>query len=61
MRKLIYVPCIHMSADLGSIADKVDKKGVAGFGKEFWEKHKNTISCFWDSLAQYFADLEVVM
>ena len=59
MRKLIYVPIIHMSADLGSIADHVDKRGIAGFGEEFWTRHRETISGFWDSINNYFANLEV--
>lgn len=59
MRKLIYIPVIHMSADLGSIAKQVDKRGIAGFGEEFWKKHRETISGFWDSVVKYFANLEV--
>lgn len=59
MRKLIYVPIIHMSADLGSVAREVDKKGIAGFGEEFWHKHQRTISGFWDVISSYFADLDV--
>ena len=59
MRKLIYVPIIHTSADLGSIANQVDKRGIAGFGEEFWRKHRKTISGFWDSISNYFANLEV--
>ncbi len=48
-----------MSADLGSIADHVDKRGIAGFGEEFWTRHRETISGFWDSISNYFANLEV--
>jgi len=59
MRKLIYVPIIHMSADLGSIANHVDKRGIAGFGEEFWKRHRETISGFWDSISDYSANLEV--
>jgi len=59
MRKLIYVPIIHMGADLGSIANHVDKRGIAGFGEEFWIRHRETISRFWDSINNYFANLEV--
>jgi len=59
MRKLIYVPIIHMSADLGSIAKQVDKRGIAGFGEEFWGRHRATILGFWDSIGRYFANLEV--
>jgi len=59
MRKIIYVPVIHMSADMGSIAKQVNKRGIKGFGEEFWEKHKETISGFWDSIVKYFADMKV--
>ncbi len=54
MRKLIYVPIIHMSADMGSIAKKVEEKGVASFGEEFWKGHRETISGFWDVISDYF-------
>lgn len=59
MKRLIYVPIIHMSADLGSIAKQVDKRGIAGFGEELWNRHRETVSGFWDSIAKYFANLEV--
>lgn len=48
-----------MSADLGSIANHVDKRGIAVFGEEFWKKHRETISGFWDSIVKYFSNLEV--
>lgn len=54
MRKLIYVPIIHMSADMGSIAKQLDKRGIAGFGEEFWKGHRETISGFWDVISDYF-------
>ncbi len=59
MKRLIYVPIIHMSADLGSIAKQVNKKGIAGFGEDFWKKHRETISGLWDSIVQYFTNLQV--
>ena len=59
MKKLIYVPIIHMSADLGSIANHVDKRGIAVFGEEFWKKHREAVSGFWDSIVKYFTNLEV--
>ncbi len=58
MRRLIYVPIIHMSADMGTISKKMTKKGIAGFGEVFWKKHQETVSGFWDSIAKYFAKLE---
>ena len=54
MKALIYVPIIHMSADMGSIAKQVDKRGIADFGEEFWKGHRETISGFWDAISDYF-------
>lgn len=59
MRKLLYVPLIHGSADLGSLASSVDEKGVAMHGEESWEEHKRTISGFWDSIESYMDSLDV--
>jgi len=59
MRKLLYVPLIHDSADLGSVASTVDEKGVAMHGEERWEEHKRTISRFWDSIESYMDSLDV--
>ena len=59
MKSLIYVPIIHMSADLGSIAKHVDKRGIAGFGEEFWKRHRETISGFWDAISHYFGSVDV--
>jgi hypothetical protein len=58
MRKLLYVPIIHSSADLGSMAAQADKKGIAICGKEKWEAHKQTIAEFWDALFDFFKGLD---
>lgn len=59
MRSLIYVPIIHISADLGNVAPLVDKRGKIIFGEEDWKRHKEAILGFWDSIAHYFDSLEV--
>lgn len=59
MRTLIYVPVIHSSADLGSIAKEVTKRGVADLGQELWEKHRRTIEGFWDVVSNYFESIDV--
>lgn len=59
MRKLIYVPIIHVSADLGEVASEIDKRAGSSFGKEDWKKHKDTVSGFWNSIVRYFFSLEV--
>lgn len=54
MRTLIYVPIIHTSADLGSLAKDVTKRGVADLGTEAWQKHQKTVEGFWHTLLLYF-------
>jgi hypothetical protein len=59
MRNLIYVPIIHTSADLGSLAKDVDRKGVENFGENMWRDHLKTIDGFWDALFLYFDSINV--
>lgn len=59
MRTLIYVPVIHTSADLGSIAKEVAKRGVRDLGQELWEKHRKTVEGFWDVISDYFDSMDV--
>ncbi|MCG2718523.1 MAG: hypothetical protein L6408_06805 [Nanoarchaeota archaeon] len=57
MRTLIYVPIIHSGADMGSIASNLEDRGSAMIGTEGWERHKETISRFWESISKYFKSL----
>jgi hypothetical protein len=59
MRTLIYVPIIHTSADLGSIAQDVSKRGIRHLGEEIWTKHKKTVEEFWDAISRYFDSVDV--
>ncbi|MBU2540729.1 MAG: hypothetical protein KJ593_02405 [Candidatus Omnitrophica bacterium] len=59
MRTLIYVPIIHTSADLGSLAKAVAKRGIADLGQELWKEHRKTVDGFWDCLSVYFFLLDV--
>ena len=59
MRTLIYIPVIHTSADLGSIAKEVAKRGIRDLGQELWEKHRRTVEGFWDVVSDYFDSIEV--
>jgi hypothetical protein len=59
MRTLIYVPVIHTSADLGSIAQDVTKRGIRHLGEEIWTKHKKTVEGFWDAISRYFDSVDV--
>ena len=59
MRELYLVPILHMSADMGSLASSLDETAKAEFGQEVWQKHKEAVSSFWDSIDQFFDALDV--
>lgn len=59
MRTLLYVPIIHTSADLGSIAKDVTKRGIADLGEDVWKDHIKTVEGFWDAISHYFDSIDV--
>ena len=59
MRTLIYVPVIHTSADLGSLAKQVTERGAADLGEDAWGKHTEAVEKFWDKISAYFDSLDV--
>ena len=59
MRTIIYVPIIHTSADLGSLAGDVTKRGIADLGEDVWKEHTKTVDGFWDVISHYFDSLDV--
>lgn len=59
MRMLIYVPVIHSSADLGSLAGDIAKRGISDLGEDFWKKHQKTVEVFWDVISNYFDSIDV--
>jgi len=48
-----------MSADLGTLAPAMDKRGIVELGKDLWLRHKETIAHFWNSIAAFFDSLGV--
>ena len=59
MRKLYFVPILHMSADMGSLSSALDDTAKTQFGEEAWLKHKDAVSSFWDYVARFFDALNV--
>jgi len=59
MRNIIFVPIIHTSADLGSLAKDVVKRGIADLGEELWRTHEKTVDRFWDAIFYYFDSIDV--
>ncbi|HHT9126355.1 MAG TPA: hypothetical protein ACFYD6_11130 [Candidatus Brocadiia bacterium] len=58
MKKLLYVPIIHMSADMGSVSASIDKKGTALCGEENWKRHKETVASLWGSISNYLDTID---
>jgi hypothetical protein len=58
MRKLLYIPMIHVDSDLGSIAASVNKRSVEICGSERWLRHKEVVTVFWDRIRDYFNGMD---
>ncbi|MBU2536491.1 MAG: hypothetical protein KKD83_10060 [Chloroflexi bacterium] len=59
MRKSYVIPIIHMSADMGSIAPTLDDRATAKLTPELWQRHKEIVSAFWDSIGRFLDALDV--
>jgi len=59
MRKLYLIPIIHMSADMGSVASILDDTANARLTPELWQRHKDIVSVFWDSIGRFLDSLKV--
>ncbi len=59
MRRLIYAPTIHTSADIGSLAKDVTDRGIADLGERLWEDYRKVVDSFWDVIARYFDSVPV--
>jgi len=59
MRKLYVLPIIHMGADMGSIASTLDDRATAKLTPELWQRHKEVVSAFWDSIGRFLDALGV--
>lgn len=59
MRKVYLVPIIHTRSDMGSIAPILSEISAVALGKELWDKHRETISKFWDSVSRFFNSLQI--
>jgi len=51
-RTLIYIPIIHTSPDLGSLAADLDKKAVELLGS-YWIEHQKTVARYWQEKERF--------
>jgi hypothetical protein len=47
MRRLIHIPIIHVSADLGSLSKFVQAHYARVFGKAGWNQHEDAVQSLW--------------
>jgi hypothetical protein len=59
MRKLYLIPIIHMSADMGSLAATLDDAADTKLTAELWQRHKQIVAAFWDSIGRFLDSLSV--
>jgi hypothetical protein len=59
MRKLYVIPIIHMSSDMGSIASTLDDRAMTNLMPELWQRRKEIVSAFWDSISRFLDALDV--
>jgi hypothetical protein len=58
VRELLYVPIIHSESDLGSLGAAIDKRSASLYGEKRWAEHKETVTMFWKSVADYLVSLD---
>jgi hypothetical protein len=58
MKNLIYIPIIHSGADMGSMAAELTRKSIDEFGKDFWEKHVESVNRYWQNIQTFCSQLE---
>lgn len=59
MRRLIRIPIIHTSVELGSLQKAVKAEFVQRFGANDWQSHEALIAKLWDMIEEKLAALEL--
>ncbi len=58
-RKLLYIPILHSSADMGSLSETLKKEYLARYGSHKWQEHVQKIEEFWDLVTRRVLSLPV--
>jgi len=59
MRRLIYVPIIHTDADLGSLAEFLEKEYKKIYGQKKWEFHTKAIDEMWRGISERIGQMNL--
>lgn len=58
-RKIVYVPILHTSADMGSLAESMQKTYTKKFGKQKWSEHVRAIDKMWEGIEKRIRALKL--
>ncbi|MDI6640159.1 MAG: hypothetical protein QMD78_04995 [Methanocellales archaeon] len=59
MRKLIYIPIVHTSADMGSMKEGLKEAGMAKLGEREWIENERRIAKFWNEVEREIDALDL--
>lgn len=59
MRSLIAIPIIHSQADLGSMADALERAYIQAHGDDRWRLHHEAVRGFWGNLERRLDGLDL--
>lgn len=59
VRSLISIPIIHTQADLGSMADALEKVYIRAHGDQRWKLHHKEVEAFWKNLERRLEGLDL--
>lgn len=59
MRKLIYVPIVHTTVDLGPLLPAAKAEFLKRYGPKEWQEHTDSVRSFWEGLRERISGLEL--
>lgn len=58
-RKLVYIPILHTSHDMGTLAGSMKETYVGRFGEKKWREHVHAIDEMWEAIQTRIKDLQL--
>jgi hypothetical protein len=57
VRKLVHIPIVHTSVDMGSDAVRIREAYIERYGREAWKESREAIAAFWDRIEREIHNL----